>query len=398
MSKPRKFDKTKVIPRCKNQSMKLLVFMIFALTIVIAPAFAELDLSNQKIVSLDGKLLLEFGESIQTFKRGYLIETPQLDYGIIKLTDRTVLLGGENTNILGNSFSVRLDDGKIYAKNNQDGTFTVKVLTVNDNGFQKQTFSSVLQPIVIIESPEIIEPTEKTDTLSTEPEEEQYIPDLIMTSSHDFRTFWQDTFNIDIQAFDGKINPNPEQYPFQGRIDGVDVKVLLSLDNVQVATLSGVTANNGHWDGEYFFKENISAPGEYVVNVIISYLGETVSKSSSMFVIATTTGGDISNHRPIANAGNDQNLVEGVAGWALGNTVNLDGSGSSDPDGDSITFSWSFTSVPDTSTVTLSGETTATPSFVPDLVGTYVIQLTVTDVPSSGTIKSSTDSVTITVS
>ncbi len=70
MSKPRKFDKTKVIQRSKNESMKLLVFIIITLTIVITPAFAELDLSNQKIVSLDGKLLLEFGENIQTFKRG----------------------------------------------------------------------------------------------------------------------------------------------------------------------------------------------------------------------------------------------------------------------------------------------------------------------------------------
>jgi len=104
VSKPRKFDKTKVIQRCKNQSMKLLVFMIFALTIVITPAFAEIDLSNKKIVSLDGNLLIEFGENIQTFKRGYLIETPQLDFGIIKLTDRTVLLSGENTNILGIPF------------------------------------------------------------------------------------------------------------------------------------------------------------------------------------------------------------------------------------------------------------------------------------------------------
>jgi len=109
ISKPRKFDKTKVIQRSKNESMKLLVFMIFALTIVITPAFAELDLSNKKIVSLDGQLIIEFGENIQTIKKGYLIETPQLNFGKITLTDKTVFLEGEYTNILGNSFSVRLD-------------------------------------------------------------------------------------------------------------------------------------------------------------------------------------------------------------------------------------------------------------------------------------------------
>jgi len=288
-----KCHNVKVIQIGKNEDMKLLVLMIFALTIVITPAFAELDLSNQKIVSLDGKILLEFGENIQTFKRGEIIDTPQLEYGVLKLADKTVFLEGEYTNILGNSFSVRLDDGKIYAKNNQDGTFTVKVLTLTDNGFQKQTFSSVLQPIEIIESPEIIQPTEKTDTLSTEPEEEQYIPDLLMTSSHDFRTYWRDIFNIDVQAFDGRINSNPQASSFEGRIDGVDVKVLLSLDNVPFATLSGVTANNGHWGGEYFFQDN-SFPGEYVVDVIASYLGETVSKSSSMFIIGTVGGSDSS--------------------------------------------------------------------------------------------------------
>jgi len=375
--------------------MKLPVLIIFALAIVITPAFAELDLSNKKIVSLDGQLIIEFGENIETFKRGYLIETPQLNFGIIKLTDRTVILEGEYTNILGNSFSVRLDDGKIYAKNNQDGTFTVNVLTVNDNGFQKQTFASIIQPIDIIELSEIIQPTEKTDTSSTEPEEEQYIPDLIMTSSHDFKTFWQDTFNIDVQTFDGKINPNPEQYPFQGRIDGVDVKVLLSLDNVQVATLSGVTANNGDWNGEYFFKENISAPGEYVVDVIISYLGETVSKSSTMFIIAATTSGGSANHTPIANAGSDQTEPEHDGEIIPTFTIiTLDGSGSSDPDGNSITFSWIQTSG---TAVTLSDNTVALPTFTaPNITVTedLIFELIVTDTTGLVSIP---DSVTITI-
>jgi len=252
---------------------------------------------------------------------------------------------------------------------------------------------------VIIESPEIIEPTEKMDTLSTEPEEEQYIPDLMMTSSHDFRTFWKETFNVDVQAFDGNINSNPVSSSFLGRINGVDVKVLLSLDNVQIATLSGVTANNGHWDGEYYFKENISAPGEYVVDVILSYLGETVSKSSSMFVVASTTGGDITNHRPTASAGSDQTQPEHDGGGHPGGTtvITLDGSGSSDSDGDAITFSWVQTSG---TPVTLSDDTIALPTFTaPNITVTedLIFQLTVTDVPLIGTAKSSTDSVTITI-
>jgi len=284
MSEPRKFDNTKVIQRCKNQSMKLLVFMIFSLAIVITPAFAELDLSNQKIVSLDGKLILEFGENIQTFKRGEIIQTPQLDNGIIKLADKTVFLQGEYTNILGDSFSVRLDDGKIYARNNQDGTFTVKVLTLTNNGFQKQTFSSVLQPIEIIESPEIIQPTEKMDTLSTEPKK-VYTPDLIITSSHDFTMYWNEVFNIDVQVYDKNINPNG--IGFEGRLDGVNITVIISSDGEILTTLKGVTVN-GEWQGDYFVKQNIVFPKEYNVDIIASYLGQNVSESSTMFVIGNT--------------------------------------------------------------------------------------------------------------
>jgi len=270
--------------------MKLPVLIIFALAIVITPAFAELDLSNKKIVSLDGQLIIEFGENINTFKRGYLIKTPQLDYGVIKLADKTVFLSGENTNILGNSFSVRLDDGKIYAKNNLDGTFTVKVLTVSDNGFQKQTFASILQPIVIIESPEIIQPTDKTDNLSIEPEEEQYIPDLIMTSSHDYTTYWKKTFNIDVQTYDGNINPSATG--FEGRINDVNITVIISNGDEVLATLTGTTVY-GEWQ-EAYFVEDRTFQGKYTVDILATLDKQTVSKSSSMFVIGTTGSSDSS--------------------------------------------------------------------------------------------------------
>jgi len=138
----------------------------------------------------------------------------------------------------------------------------------------------------------IIETVEPT---IIEPTKEIYRPDLTMTSSHDFRTYWKDTFNIDVQAYDGNKNSNPELNPFQGRLDNVDVSVLLSLNDVKVATLSGVT-QYGEWQGEYFFAENISEPGEYVVDIILSYLGKTVSKSSTFFVISTTSDSGSTNN------------------------------------------------------------------------------------------------------
>lgn len=90
------------------------------------------------------------------------------------------------------------------------------------------------------------------------------------------------------------------------------------------------------------------------------------------------------NHAPTSNAGPDQTRP-------LGSTVHLDGTGSSDPDGDALTFAWTLTSKPATSTATLTGATTALPTFVLDKAGTYQIQLVVSD----GNLTSTTDIVIV---
>jgi hypothetical protein len=75
---------------------------------------------------------------------------------------------------------------------------------------------------------------------------------------------------------------------------------------------------------------------------------------------------------PIAYAGQNQT-------GPVGSTVQLDGSGSQDLDGNPLTYSWSFTSVPAGSTVSLSSVTDVKPTFVIDKFGTYVVQLIVAD-------------------
>jgi hypothetical protein len=59
--------------------------------------------------------------------------------------------------------------------------------------------------------------------------------------------------------------------------------------------------------------------------------------------------------------------------------VTLEGSGSSDPDGDTITYAWTFKSKPTGSAATLSGSTSAHPTFTADKAGNYVVELSVTD-------------------
>jgi RHS repeat-associated protein len=93
------------------------------------------------------------------------------------------------------------------------------------------------------------------------------------------------------------------------------------------------------------------------------------------------------NDPPMADAGPDQGVFRN-------DPVLLDGSGSSDVDGDTLSCQWSFLSTPDGSTATFSDPSLADPFFVPDISGAYVVELTVND----GIVDSTSDMVMITAS
>jgi len=90
------------------------------------------------------------------------------------------------------------------------------------------------------------------------------------------------------------------------------------------------------------------------------------------------------NRAPVANAGDGQTI-------AVGATVHLDGSRSSDSDGNSLDYAWKFVIIPPGSTASLSDAASVKPSFTADRPGTYVVQLIAND----GKVSSPPDEVTI---
>jgi hypothetical protein len=125
----------------------------------------------------------------------------------------------------------------------------------------------------------------------------------------------------------------------------------------------------------------LDKPGTYVVQLIVND-GHLDSEPDTATVTVMVPAG---NHPPVANAGSNQAVQ-------IGSTVNLDGAHSTDQDGDSLTYQWSFASTPSESTVTFDDNTSATPYFVPDKEGTYLIRLVVSD----GQVQSAPATVTIT--
>lgn len=95
----------------------------------------------------------------------------------------------------------------------------------------------------------------------------------------------------------------------------------------------------------------------------------------------------VNNSAPIANAGEDVSVE-------VGEQLRLDGSSSSDPNGDNISYLWAIISPEGLQTDEFIVGQGSNPTFLTDVAGEYVIQLTVTD--DEGL--SDTDSVRVVVS
>jgi hypothetical protein len=124
---------------------------------------------------------------------------------------------------------------------------------------------------------------------------------------------------------------------------------------------------------------SLDVEGNYVVRLVVSD-GSSTSAASEVTLRATRN-----NVAPVARAGASQSVLEG-------SKVTLDGTASSDPNGDALSYSWSFVSRPTGSTASLSSPDSADPSFVADRTGSHVVALIVGD----GALVSETRSTTIT--
>ncbi len=172
------------------------------------------------------------------------------------------------------------------------------------------------------------------------------------------------TVTVPVEALVGDLNAD-------GKVDCLDFAV--------------VKAAFGKQSGQPGFDLRADVNGDGVVNVEdLSIVTQQLPVGTSCDV--QTPGGEQANHPPVANAGADQSVSAGTA-------ATLDGTGSSDPDGNPLTFRWTQTAGP---AITLNAASSATPTFTAPAVSTdtaLTFQLLVND----GTTDSMPAQVTITV-
>jgi hypothetical protein len=106
--------------------------------------------------------------------------------------------------------------------------------------------------------------------------------------------------------------------------------------------------------------------GDYVFELVVTDEGGLTSDPALVTISSN-------NQAPTAVA-----TMNGALAF-VSDVVALDGTGSSDPDGDVITYSWTLTAAPPGSAAQLVDANTASPTLIPDLEGEYAFSLEVSD-------------------
>lgn len=139
--------------------------------------------------------------------------------------------------------------------------------------------------------------------------------------------------------------------------------VMVSRPATSSAVLSSTTASKPTFTAD--------KAGTYVMSLLVND-----GKLSSQLAVVTVTA-EIENSAPVANAGPTQKVYLSVLDYSV--TVTLDGTGSTDANGDTLTYKWTLTTRPAGSAATLSSTSASKPTFNAEVAGIYVATLVVND-------------------
>jgi len=252
---------------------KLLLPLFLIMLIPIIPfSEAALDLGNKQLISDDGSIILEFGENTETVSFLKSKITPNLEFGIIRVSDQEFLLDSDDpvsVRILGSSLVVKSFEPTVllYARNTGDG-YSISVYTL-DGGFKKQTFTASLESITVIET-EQIEETKR---------------DVVLAVSNPLTTQTEYVYTLTVRVYDPIINPAADIQKQEGYLEGIEVNIEILDPNGDIfKTVTGETDNKGYFTFEHKIAYNVDRLGKYSITITA---GNQVFEGSTSFIEET---------------------------------------------------------------------------------------------------------------
>jgi len=272
---------------------KLLLTLLLLIFLPLMPfSDATLDLSNKQLISNDGSIILEFGENtVKTFFTNSKI-TPNLELGIIKLSEQKFLFDSTDlvsVRILGDSIAVKSFEPSVilYARNTGNNDYSITLYTL-DVGFKKQTFTASLESKTTESKTTESKTTESkttesktTESKTTESktteletkliEETEVKQEVAVAISNPFSTRISDVYTLTIRVYDQTINPKADIQKQEGYLEGIEVNIeILAPDGNVYKTISGETDNKGYFIFAHKLTANIDKVGTYTLTIKVN--------------------------------------------------------------------------------------------------------------------------------
>ena len=250
---------------------QFILFLIIPFLFIPYSVYGLNDLENTEIIAesvdfhSDFVLKLQFGEN--QFKYGKMI--PTVDSGSLHLFGDFIELTNVRAKMMGNSFVVKSDELLVYAKGLEDSEYKINAYLITAQGFTKYE----LKPTLV--------------NSFTSEKEQEIKTDLHILIEQDSRIYQDDTYSIEIKAFDKTINSEPDFDDESGHLNDVNIKVVLTHeeDPKETFALTGKTDDLGYWNGLLYFPERDVLFGSYLIDVTANYLGQTATYDDKMFLI-----------------------------------------------------------------------------------------------------------------
>jgi len=220
------------------------------------------------------------------FTNSFLQNTLAFEENVIIL-QTGIILTAEGEYTISNNFQTRIvQDGKI-----------IRISGVTTTGeifyaYQKTTEKDIILKGKILDNDRfirIIKPIQIfNESLTDETQKSQPIK-MVILQPHS--TYWRQTYTINVKVFEEDKNPSNDYWFKSSLVPNVPVLIEINHENGRhLATIKGITNDDGYFKGQYLVKDNLDWAGKYNVHVVAGDESFNTTQDLTTFIIGEIIG------------------------------------------------------------------------------------------------------------